>query len=153
MTARGIAGTLDAIARGIGAVGVAVLAATVTWVVFSRYVLGTTPRWSEELPRLILIWVTWFGVVSAFIRGTHFQAGILPFVVRGPWARRAAGIAARLASAAFLVLLAVTGWQITLFTWDHASTALGLPGGLFYAALPVCAAASLIGLIAAEVGS
>lgn len=72
--------------------------------------------------------------------------------MRSPAALRAARMTARLASAAFLVLLAVTGWQITLFTWDHASTALGLPGGLFYAALPVGAVASLVGLIAAEFG-
>lgn len=152
MSGRGLSGALDGAARAVGGIGVAVLAATVTWVVFSRYALGITPRWSEELPRLILIWVTWLGVVSAFIRGSHFEAGILPFVMRSPAALRAARMTARLASAAFLVLLAVTGWQITLFTWDHASTALGLPGGLFYAALPVGAVASLVGLIAAEFG-
>lgn len=150
MSARSVAATLDGVARAAGGFGVAILAATVTWVVFSRYALGTTPRWSEELPRLILIWVTWLGVVSAFIRGSHFEAGILPFVMRSPGPLRAARIAARLASMAFLVLVVVTGWQITTFTWDHASTALGLPGGLFYAALPVGAAASLIGMIAAE---
>lgn len=69
MSGHGLSGALDGAARAVGGIGVAVLAATVTWVVFSRYALGITPRWSEELPRLILIWVTWLGVVSAFIRG------------------------------------------------------------------------------------
>lgn len=147
-----IAGRLDWLARSLGALGVAALAALVAWVVFSRYVLGVTPRWSEELPRLILIWVTWLGVVSAFIRGTHFEAGILPLIAGDGPARRIGSWLAMAASLIFLVLLLVTGWQITAFTWHHSSTALSLPGGLFYLALPIGAGASVLGLLAARLG-
>ncbi|MDO5641768.1 MAG: TRAP transporter small permease [Paracoccus sp. (in: a-proteobacteria)] len=144
--ARGV----DIAARSLGGAGVAVLSGLIAWVVFSRYALGTTPRWSEELPRLILVWVTWLGVASAFIRGSHFEAGILPLILRDGPARRAAGWLARIATFCFLVVLVVTGWKITLFTWSHAMTALTLPKGLFYLALPVGAGASLIGMIAAR---
>ena len=67
---------LDRIVRNIGAIGVLALAVIVVYVVLSRYALSQTPRWSEELPRLILVWVTFFGVISAFIRGSHFRAGL-----------------------------------------------------------------------------
>ena len=45
---------LDRIVRNIGAIGVLALAVIVVYVVLSRYALSQTPRWSEELPRLIL---------------------------------------------------------------------------------------------------
>ena len=144
--------SLDRVARGLGGVGIAILAAIVAWVVFSRYVLGATPRWSEELPRLILVWVTFLGVVSAFVRGSHFKAGITDMFMGPGRVRRAVAGLADASSAIFLVVLLVTGWQITVFTWHPATTALSLPGGLFYLCLPVGAALSLLGLFAGWIG-
>lgn len=138
-------GRLDQGVRAVAGAGVAILAVMVAWVVFSRYVLGQTPRWSEELPRLILIWVTFLGVVSGFARGAHFDAGIAHMLVSRERTRRALSRIAVLASAAFLIILVVTGWQIMRFTWHHETTALTLPGGLFY--LPVLVG-SLLSLIA-----
>lgn len=139
---------LDQLARNLGGIGVAMLACIVAWVVFSRYALGVTPRWSEELPRLILVWVTFLGIISGFVRGSHFQAGIIDLLIGPGSLRRALGWIATAASAVFLVVLFVTGWQITGFTWHHATTALNLPGGLFYLCLPIGAALSLVGLFA-----
>ncbi len=147
-----VSGSLDWMARGLGGAGTAVLAAIVAWVVFSRYVLGVTPRWSEELPRLILVWVTFLGVVSAFVRGSHFKAGITDMLMGPGHLRRVIAWLAGAASLVFLVVLLVTGWQITVFTWHHATTALSLPGGLFYLCLPVGAALSLLGLVAGWMG-
>ena len=45
-----------------------------------------------------------------------------------------------------LIVLLITGIQITRFTWDHQMTATSLPGGLLYLALPISAALSLLGL-------
>lgn len=75
MSQKPLADRLDGLVRNIGALGVAVLAVMVFYVVISRYAVAKTPRWSGELPRLILVWVTFFGIVSAFIRGSHFRAG------------------------------------------------------------------------------
>lgn len=143
---------LDWLVRSLGGIGVAAMAAIVSYVVFSRYVLGQTPRWSEELPRLILMWVTFLGVVSGFVRNSHFEAGIAPLLFRPGRLRQLASWLATAASAIFLVVLLVTGWQITGFTWDHATTAMNLPGGLFYLCLPVSAFLSLVGMLAARIG-
>lgn len=139
-------GRLDRLVRNIGAIGVAVLGAMVFYVVVSRYAVAKTPRWSEELPRLILVWVTFFGVVSAFIRGSHFRAGLTDLMMGPGCARRAVFVLAALAGGAFLVVLLVTGIQITRFTWSHQMTATSLPGGLLYLALPISAALALLGL-------
>lgn len=140
------AARLDRMVRNVGAAGVAALAAIVFYVVVSRYALGKTPRWSEELPRLILVWVTFFGVVSAFIRGSHFRAGLTDLILPAGGLRRAVFVLAALSAAVFLIVLLITGVQITGFTWSHETTAMSLPGGLFYLCLPISALLSLLGL-------
>ena len=146
MSMKPLADRLDGLVRNIGALGVAVLAAMVFYVVVSRYAVAKTPRWSEELPRLILVWVTFFGVVSAFIRGSHFRAGLTDLILPPGALRRAIFVLAALAGGAFLIVLLITGIQIIRFTWDHQMTATSLPGGLLYLALPISAALSLLGL-------
>ena len=146
MSMKPLADRLDGVVRNICALGVAVLAAMVFYVVVSRYAVAKTPRWSEELPRLILVWVTFFGVVSAFIRGSHFRAGLTDLILPPGALRRAIFVLAALACGAFLIVLLITGIQITRFTWDHQMTATSLPGGLLYLALPISAALSLLGL-------
>jgi len=138
---------LDHVARWIGAIGVAALAAIVAWTVFSRYALGQTPRWSEELPRLILVWVTFVGLISGVARDSHFRAGLLELMVVNARLRRLARGLAWLATGAFLIVLTVAGFRITLFTWHHLTTALSLPGGLFYLGLPIGAGLSVIALL------
>ena len=146
MSQKPLADRLDGLVRNIGALGVAVLAVMVFYVVISRYAVAKTPRWSEELPRLILVWVTFFGIVSAFIRGSHFRAGLTDLILSPGALRRAIFVLAALAGGAFLIVLLITGIQITRFTWDHQMTATSLPGGLLYLALPISAALSLLGL-------
>jgi TRAP-type C4-dicarboxylate transport system permease small subunit len=140
-------GLLDQVARWGGALGVAALAAIVAWTVFSRYALGQTPRWSEELPRLILVWVTFVGLISGVARDSHFRAGLMELMVANRRLRQLARALAWAATAAFLIVLTVTGFRITLFTWHHLTTALSLPGGLFYLGLPVGAGLSVIALL------
>lgn len=146
MSTKPLADRLDGLVRNLGALGVAVLAVMVFYVVVSRYAVAKTPRWSEELPRLILVWVTFFGVVSAFIGGSHFRAGLTDLILPPGALRRAIFVLAALACGAFLIVLLITGIQITRFTWDHQMTATSLPGGLLYLALPISAALSLLGL-------
>ncbi|MGO4852085.1 TRAP transporter small permease [Phaeovulum sp. W22_SRMD_FR3] len=134
--------------RTLGALAVAGFAAIIVYVVFARYVLAYTPRWAEEIPRLLLIWVTFVGMISGVIRKSHLCAGItdLIFGTKGPL-RRALAFLAWLATASFLVILIYTGAQLTRATWSHETPALSLPVGLFYLALPVCAALALVGLV------
>ena len=146
MSMKPLADRLDGLVRNLGALGVSVRAVLVFYVVVSRYAVAKTPRWSEELPRLILVWVTFFGVVSAFIRGSHFRAGLTDLILPPGALRRAIFVLAALACGAFLIVLLITGIQITRFTWDHQMTATSLPGGLLYLALPISAALSLLGL-------
>lgn len=146
-TTEAAASGLDRAARWTGAAMVAGFAAMVVYVVISRYLFSSTPRWAEELPRLLLVWLTFTGAVSCFIRRTHFRAGLLDLMPMPALLRRAFALLAGLASATFLVVLAVNGARLTGITWSHQTTALSLPVGLFYLALPVCGGTALLGML------
>lgn len=138
---------LDRAARWTGAALVAAFAIMVVYVVASRYLFSTTPRWAEELPRLALVWLTFVGSISGFVRASHFRAGLLDLIALPAGLRRAFSVLAFAACAVFLGVLVWTGWQLTTLTWSHQTTALSLPQGLFYLPLPVCGALALIGLV------
>ena len=55
-------------------VAVALLVLDVVWGVFSRYVLGEQTKWTEELARFLLIWVSLLGGAVAF--GTKGHLGV-----------------------------------------------------------------------------
>lgn len=53
------------------------LVAVTTYQVFGRYVLHKTPVWSEELAKIILVWLTFLGAAIAFGKGTHLKIDLL----------------------------------------------------------------------------
>ncbi len=142
-----ISGVIDRGALLTGAGVVAAFTVMIVYVVASRYLLSSTPRWAEELPRLCLVWLTFIGTVSAFMRGTHFRAGLLQLIVPEGVARRGFCLLAALCSGIFLAVLGWNGWKLTLLTWPNQTTALSMPVGLFYLALPVTCAFALLGLV------
>ncbi len=138
---------IDVTARWLGAVLVAGFAGMVVYVVVSRYLFSSTPRWAEELPRLLLVWLTFVGAVSGFIRGSHFRAGLLDLIAMPAILRKSLAVAAGLAIFVFLAVFILTGARLTSITWSHETTALSLPVGVFYLSLPVCCGFALLGLI------
>ena len=104
-------------------VGVLVLATLVTATVFLRFVVGSPPHWAEELPRLVLVWAT---LVGAGHRRHVERVNDLLLV-------------------ALFCLLGKAGWDLAQLTMSQTTTALQLPAGILYLAVPVgCAALALV---------
>ena len=59
-------------------IAVFLLVIDVVWGVFTRYVLGEQAKWTEELARFLLIWVSMLGGAVAF--GTKGHLGVDYFV-------------------------------------------------------------------------
>ncbi len=145
-----VASAIDRAAGIFGSLAITAFTSIIVYVVICRYAFSFTPRWSEELPRLLLVWVTFIGSVSAFIRNTHLSAGLTDLMVSpGPF-RSFLGLLARIASYLFLIVVFWSGWKITGLTWSHETTVLSWPAGLSYLALPVTSVAAFIALVAAE---
>lgn len=143
-TALAVQRGIDGFAIVISSLGVAAFSVIIVYVVFARYIVSATPFWAEELPRLLLVWVTFTGAISAFVRGSHFEAGLLPLLLGEGGLRRGLGLFAVLCTIAFLLVLAWTGGDLAVRTWENRTTALQWPVGLTYLALPVCCSLSAI---------
>lgn len=145
-----IASAIDRAAGTIGGLGIAIFTGIIVYVVICRYAFSFTPRWSEEIPRLLLVWVTFIGAISAFVRKTHLCAGLTDLIFAPGRFRAFLALLARVAAFLFLIVVFWSGWKITTLTWSHETTVLSWPAGLVYLSLPVTAAFALVALIAME---
>ena len=115
-----------------------VLVAVVTWGVASRYLLGDQASWTEELARLLMVWLALLGAALVCREDRHLGMDV---VVRS-WTEDAQRIARLfvtllvLGFAAFV--MAWGGWQLVSQRFASGQTlpALGVSRGWFYLALP-----------------
>lgn len=117
----------------------ALLVLDVIWGVFSRYALGQQAKWSEELARLLLVWVALFGASVAF--GMKAHLGLDYFAEKlHPEAGKLNGVIGALISLTFAVVVFLFGgWVLMQKTIDSGQTMVALPIAMWwkYAALPV----------------
>lgn len=111
----------------------------VVWGVMTRYLIGEQAKWTEELARFLLIWVSMLGGALAFRRREHlgidFLIGLMDTDVRGGMHKFKQGIVCFSVIAVFLY----GGFRIV---WDalvaqQTTPALGLKMGYVYSAVPL----------------
>ena len=117
----------------------AVLVLNVLWGVISRYVLGDQARWSEELARLLMVWLALLGAVLALVQKEHLGVDVLVRKLHVD-AQPMAQICVQMVVLLFAVLvLSYGGFQLTLQRWEAGQTlpALGISKAWFYLAIPI----------------
>ena len=133
---------VDALAGLLLAADVAVILVSV----FDRYVRNAPDEWSDDVARMLMVALGFFGAAAALARSEN--VGIVFFVQRlPPGARRAVDAAAAAAVAATAAAVAVTALQMALLTSGQTSGS-GLPGSLaFY---PMAAAGGCMAVFALD---
>jgi TRAP-type C4-dicarboxylate transport system permease small subunit len=101
-----------------------------------RFVFGYSIFWSDELARVLLIWISFLGISIGTRRAAH--PGIDSFVraLPAPWAR-AASVLTLILSVTFFSIMTAYGGALVLRTWPQYSTSLGIRMGIPYLAVPV----------------
>lgn len=125
--------------------------ATVLLQVFMRYVVNSPLTWTDEVTRLLLVWLTFLGAVLTYRLGTQIAVDALELLaVRRGWNRLAQSAEVFIQAVIILVSLAflLGGIQLVEATLDRPTPALGIPVATFYAAIPISGA--LIMLSVAE---
>lgn len=118
---------------------VAMLVLDVVWGVFTRYVLNEQAKWSEELARFLLIWVSLLGGALAFSSKEHlgvdYFVGKLDAEARRGMALFTHGVVLFFASAIFVY----GGARVVIdaLTLEQTTPALGWKMGYVYLALPI----------------
>ncbi|SMC18841.1 TRAP-type C4-dicarboxylate transport system, small permease component [Desulfacinum hydrothermale DSM 13146] len=104
--------------------------------VFCRYVLNHSLFWSEEVGRMLLVWITFLGATAAYKRKAHVG---IDLVVRRlpPPAEKAAELVVLALSLIFFFVLVFYGIQFMGFIAGQKTAALGIPMGLAYAVIPL----------------
>lgn len=130
-------GRLASGSLAVAAAMLGIMAAVVIYAVFQRYLLGRTPYWSEELPRLLLIWMAFLGAVAAAVHGGHLSAGLLPLLVRSGRALRLFAVLRLVLAALFSIVMVKASYDLALLTSGQLTAALQISASWSYAA---CAA-------------
>lgn len=108
----------------------------VSWVVFSRYLLGNTPAWGEEGALLCMVW---FGFVSMAIGvrdNLHISIDvfdrILPesFKVATDWIKQGLVLA-------FAVFMLIEGFNMSEVALGNDMPGLRISSAFLYAAVPI----------------
>ncbi len=114
--------------------------------VISRYILGSSLEWSDEIARLLLIWMTFSGMGLAILE----KREIFVRTFRGRMSargRRVWQFSLELLALGFNVFLLFFGLQMAHFSWAMKTESLELPFGIFYASIPAGAVVSIVYLV------
>ena len=131
----------------IAAAMLGIMAAVVIYTVLQRYLLGRTPYWSEELPRLLLIWMAFLGAVAVAVHGGHLSAGLLPLMVSSERWRRLFAFLRLALTVLFSIVMIKASLDLSRLTSGQLTAALQISASWAYAACAV----GFAGLAAASV--
>ena len=116
---------------------VAVLTLTVLWGVFTRFCLGSQAEYTDELARVLLVWVSMVGAALAFGEKAHL--GVDYFVnMLHPEARKTLSMLVQvvtvvLAAAVFVI----GGWGLAMGQMGQQLPTLPISRGMVYLSIPL----------------
>ena len=135
------------VALALMAACLAVMACSVFLNVVLRYGFGSGIAASEELSRLLFVWMVFIGAAAAYPAGEHMAfTSLVGLLRKRPLAFRLATLAIRLLVLLAAVLLGRGAWQQVVVGLDSTSVVLGYSAALL--PLPALLCAGVIGAMA-----
>lgn len=128
---------LNKILETVLAIVVAVMVMGCFWQVFTRFVLNNPSKYTEELLRYLLIWMTMLGVPYAYGKDRHLSINLLTrsFSRRDSLLTKI-GIEVLILFLSVFVMVA-GGFMVTTNSAGQISPALHMPMQLYYACVPI----------------
>ena len=123
----------------IAAFGLVLMTVIVGWQVFGRYVLNSTPSWSEQAALTLMIWYVALAAAAGVRQGFHIRIVALEEAA-SPGVRKAMQVASNTVVGGCGLAMLVWGGELVLLTWHHVIPSLGISRGLAYLGLPIAGA-------------
>lgn len=123
----------------IGAVGLLAMTLVVGWQVFGRFVLESSPSWSEQTALVLMIWYVFLAAGAGVWERFHIRIEILEQRFE-PETRRRLRIAIHALIALMGITLVVFGAQLVWLVRDHVIPSLGISRAFAYIPIPVTGA-------------
>ncbi len=113
-----------------------VMVIVIIYQVFSRQILSSTPSWTEELSRILFIWVGFLGIAYGFKEKLHIGVGLLV----GMFPEAIQDLFDYIAKVLIIMLGVVMvyyGWEFTVLMSNSTLPGTKLPSSVLYASIPV----------------
>ncbi|SCM76497.1 TRAP transporter, DctQ-like membrane protein [uncultured Pleomorphomonas sp.] len=115
------------------------LTVVVTWQVVARYLLNSPGAQSEELAKIMFVWLTLFSAALLFGEKGHMNIGILCDALPTRWNLSFQILTSVLILIFCFAILVVGGWDAVGRTMRQTNAAIPyLSTGQIYLALPIC---------------
>ncbi|WP_209349379.1 TRAP transporter small permease [Pontixanthobacter sp. CEM42] len=120
-----------------GAAGLILMTAIIGWQVFGRFVLNSSPSWSEQGSMVLMIWYVFFAAAAGFREGFHIRIGLLEDSISDAAAQRVR-LVINIVVALFGLVLLAYGTQLVWLVWEFVIPSLGVSRGIAYLPIPFC---------------
>jgi TRAP-type C4-dicarboxylate transport system permease small subunit len=107
-----------------------------------RYVIGSSMEWTDEISRLLLVWMTFSGIGLVIREKKEIFAQVFSQKLSSR-AKNLWSFLIDLLVFAFNLFLVIYGIQMTHFSWDIRSESLEFPFSYFYVSIPLGALLAL----------
>lgn len=128
---------------GLAATGLVIMTAIIGWQVIGRYILSSSPSWTEQAAQVLMIWFAFLAAAAGVREGFHIRIVALEEAV-SPRVRRALQLVGALVVAGCGLAMLVLGGELVLRTWTHTVPSLGISRGVAYLGLPISGALILV---------
>lgn len=119
----------------LGALGLIMMTVVIGWQVFGRYVLASSPSWSEQTALLLMIWYVFLASAAGVWERFHIRIELLEQKFSAEWRRRLRIVIHALICVfgiIFLVAGAMLAWDVRV----HVIPSLGISRGWAYVVIP-----------------
>lgn len=129
---------LDKIIKIILVAIVAVMVIGCAWQVITRFILNSPSKYTEELLRYLLIWLTMLGTPYAYGQGQHLSINALTNTFKPINKMRTKIFVEVIVLFLSVTVLIIGGIMVTLNAGGQISSSLQMPMELYYGCLPIC---------------
>jgi TRAP-type C4-dicarboxylate transport system permease small subunit len=120
----------------IGAFGLVVMTAVIGWQVFGRFILNSSPSWTEQTALVLMIWFVFFAAAAGVWERFHIRIEVLENNLSPATVRRLR-IAIHALIAVFGLVLMVFGAQLAWLVREHVIPSLGISRAAAYLPIPL----------------
>lgn len=119
----------------LGSAGLVAMVAIIGWQVFGRFVLNSSPSWTEQASLILMIWYVMFAAAAGVHEGFHIRIGLLEERLgeRAANIRRITALVVVLMGAVLLIYGAQLAWLVRA----NVVPSLGISRMVAYIPMPI----------------
>lgn len=120
---------------GFGSIGLIAMTAIIGWQVFGRFILNSSPSWTEQASLILMIWYVMFAAAAGVYEGFHIRIALIEEKL-GERARPLLRVVAVVVALIGIVLL-IYGSQLVWAVRGNVVPSLGVSRSVAYIPLPI----------------